>query len=362
MSKMTKKQKNILKWAFVMLLVCVVVYAFRDSAGPIYREIKETSPKILVMILLASMAYEFVESIISYILVSQYSNSKLTFLDANFMTYFISFYRVTTLGSGVIVAAFLYLRTCGLKSSEGFGMYVVQYAIHKISIAVIGVVAICLDFAYVMGVCGEYKNYLLLGVAATVVITVVLVLFAGSTKFHKGLYFVLDKMNFHGKFTRAVDKLKTQCQVMEDGAKVVLKKPGVIVGALVLNVVKSALWFAIPYIILRGEPGIYLFRTIGITAICIMLAGVIPIPGGIASSEFVLIAIFSGIVGGTDAAAMSLLYRFATFVFPFLLGTIVAIFFREIRRRKQRLYPEMFVEMSREKDELDMELGFDTEE
>ena len=75
-----------------------------------------------------------------------------------------------------------------------------------------------------------------------------------------------------------------------------------------------------------------------------------------------LIAIFSGIVGGTDAAAMSLLYRFATFVFPFLLGTIVAIFFREIRRRKQRLYPEMFVEMSREKDELDMELGFDTVE
>ena len=66
----------------------------------------------------------------------------------------------------------------------------------------------------------------------------------------------------------------------------------------------------------------------------VMLAAVIPMPGGIGSSELVMTAIYSGLVGSAAAGAMALLYRFDTFMFPFIIGAFTAIFFKRFKRYK----------------------------
>ena len=66
----------------------------------------------------------------------------------------------------------------------------------------------------------------------------------------------------------------------------------------------------------------------------VMLAAVIPMPGGIGSSELVMTAIYSGLVGSAAAGAMALLYRFATFMFPFIIGAFTAIFFKRFKQYK----------------------------
>lgn len=35
MKKLTETQKSIIKWAFVLVLLGLIVYVFRDMAGPI---------------------------------------------------------------------------------------------------------------------------------------------------------------------------------------------------------------------------------------------------------------------------------------------------------------------------------------
>jgi len=45
-------------------------------------------------------------------------------------------------------------------------------------------------------------------------------------------------------------------------------------------------------------------------------------------------AIYSGLVGSAAAGAMALLYRFATFMFPFIIGAFTAIFFKRFKRYK----------------------------
>ena len=55
------------------------------------------------------------------------------------MTYFVSFYRTATLGSGAGVSALVYLNEYGVKTSEAFGMYMIEYAVHKLSIVIIPV-------------------------------------------------------------------------------------------------------------------------------------------------------------------------------------------------------------------------------
>ena len=56
-----------------------------------------------------------------------------------------------------------------------------------------------------------------------------------------------------------------------------------------------------------------------------MLSAVIPALGGIGSTEFVFIMMFSVVVNPALAGSAALLYRFGTFIFLFLVGIFVAI-------------------------------------
>lgn len=333
MKKLTKTQKNIVKWICVIVILALIVYVFRDLAGPILLQLKETSWKIIVLIVLATLMYGLCESVITCILARQY-NKNYRYVEALGMTYFCSFYRAATLGSGAGVAAVVYLNCCGLKGSEALGMYTIEYAIHKLSTAVLAAVLFITNYAYMMQEFADYKWYLLLGFAATVIITACLMLFACASWFHRFLYFLMDKVNFKGRFTEQFDKVRNQCMIMEEASKTLLKNMKVVVGILLINLVKFCFWFIIPYIVLYSTGNLTPYSSLGITAVCVMLAAVIPAPAGIGSSEFVMIALYSGLVGSAAAGAMALLYRFATFVVPFIIGAFVAVFFGKIKKKE----------------------------
>lgn len=87
------------------------------------------------------------------------------------------------------------------------------------------------------------------------------------------------------------------------------------------------------------KSGIDSVAVLAITSLSVMLAAVIPSPAGIGSTEFVFTTLFAGIVGTGMAGSASLLYRFGTFVFPFLVGTVVVIV-RYIRRKKMSAHSQ----------------------
>lgn len=335
MKKLSDRQKTLIKWACVLVLAGLIVYVFRDMAGPIIRQLMNTSAKVIALITLATLLYGLIESIITYVLMKQTDNN-MTFADANLMTYFVSFYRVSTLGSGTIVAAALFMSQCGIKGSKGLGLYSIDYAIHKMTICIMAVTLFLANRTFMMDIFGEYSTYVFLGVIATVVITLAIVLFACWPLFHRFLIWLLGKVNglFKGKFKAQLEALSEQCVMMEEASRLVLKKPLVILKVFLLDICKFSCWFSIPYIVCHNLLDINVVTSIGITAMSVMLAAVIPMPGGIGSSELVMTAIYSGLVGAASAGAMALLYRFATFMFPCILGAFVAIFFGRFKKYK----------------------------
>lgn len=98
MKKLSDRQKTLIKWLCVLVLVGLIIYVFRDMAGPIMSQLVKTSPVVVAAILGATLLYGVIESCITFILMRQVENN-MTFFDANIMTYFVSFYRVSTLGS-----------------------------------------------------------------------------------------------------------------------------------------------------------------------------------------------------------------------------------------------------------------------
>ena len=128
-------------------------------------------------------------------------------------------------------------------------------------------------------------------------------------------------------------QLQYQCHMMEEASKHLLKNRLLIVETIGLNLLKLAFWYSIPFLIFGSDSGMALQEVLAITSLSVMLAAVIPSPAGIGSTEFVFTSLFAGIVGTGAAGSASLLYRFGTFVFPFLVGAIVVLV-RRVRKKQ----------------------------
>lgn len=315
----------------MLVILTAIVYTFRDSAAPILEQLKKTTPEIIAGICIMTVIYHVIEGFITTVLAREY-NPEFTWKMGIGNAFFCSFYRVATLGSGAGVAAIVYLGDHGVEYFCGFGLYMLQYAFHKISMVLFSIFFFVVSWNYMYQHFASYLGLLAGGYAITVVITIFLILFCCSVQFHKLLYLILDFLDriTKGRLKDKTADVREQCGMLEAASKHLLKKKRLVVGVIMLNMLKFCFWYGIPYLIFATHSEVTLAQTMAVTSLSIMLAAVIPAPAGIGSTEWVFTALFSEIVGAGMAGMASLLYRFGTFVFPFMVGAVVVI----IRRVK----------------------------
>lgn len=319
--------------AFVLILIAIIVYTFRDSAGPILAELKETSLWVIFIISVLAVIYELVEGWITYSFARKY-NPTFTYRMGVESAFYCSFYRVATLGSGAGVAAVYYFNEKGIEVSKGTGMYMVEYVLHKVGIAIFSAIFFLVSFGFMSGHYGEYTWMLISGYGITIVIAVILLLFGCSKRFHSLLLLLVDKLNRKGRFDEQRALLQEQCTILEDASSKLLHEKRFVLGILGKNLLKFAFWYSIPYFVLMDTGAVTLPQAMAVTSLSVMLAAVIPSPAGIGSTEFVLAMLFEVLVGAGAAGSATLLYRFATFVLPFVIGAVIVIVRRIARRRK----------------------------
>ncbi len=304
--------------------MAVIVYTFREQAGPILHELKNTSMWVVAVICLSSLVYECMEGAVTMGFAREY-RPEFSYIFGVESAFFCSFYRVATLGSGAGIAAVYYFNEKGIPVSKGTGMYMIEYVLHKLSIAIFSVIFFALSFGFMMEYFGEYSHLLAVGYILTVCISGVMVFACYSTKLHKWIFLVLDKINRKHKFDGQIRELREQCVVLEEASAFLLSKPLLIIRTIFMDLVKLAFWYGIPYVVFYKTGEITLPQTLAVTSLSVMLAAVLPSPAGIGSTEFVFTLLFAAVAGTGAAGSASLLYRFATFVFPFLVGMIIVI-------------------------------------
>lgn len=329
-----QRQKLAAKWALVILLLGIIVYTFRNSAGSILSQLKETKPAVIAVICMMSAVYHVLEGRITEILAREYQPG-FTWKMGIANALYCSFCRVATLGSGSGVAAVYYLNEHGVGYGQAFGLYMLQYALHKISIALFSLLFFVLSWGDMHLHFQAYLGLLLMGYLVTGVIAVCLILCCCSARFHRGLFRVLDLVNrkANNKLGVLIAQLWEQCSMMEEASRYLLRRKSMIIRIIGLNIFKLCFWYAIPYVLLREKADIALHMAMAVTSLSVMLAAVLPAPAGIGTTEFVFITLFSEITEEKTAGAASLLYRFAVFVFPFLMGAAVVVARRFKKKR-----------------------------
>lgn len=314
--------------------MAAIVYTFRDTAGPIAAQLLKTAPSVIIGICMMTIGYHLLEGRITMKLAREY-NPGFSYRAGVGNAFFCSFYRVATLGSGAGVAGVIYLGENGVEHSIGFGLYMIQYALHKISIALFSVIFFCVSWDYMYTHFSSYMWLLMAGYGVTIIITLILILLCCSTAFHKVLFQFLDWLD--GKLNRRLDvqiaSLRGECRMLERASKHIIRKKRLVAETILLCMVRNAFWYGMPYLIFAGHTEITLVQTMAVTSLAVMLAAVVPAPGGIGSTELVFTSLFAGIAGTGFAGSTALLYRFATFIFPFIIGLFIVVG-RRIQGRK----------------------------
>ncbi|MCD8133543.1 MAG: lysylphosphatidylglycerol synthase domain-containing protein [Clostridiales bacterium] len=314
--------KNKRLWAkiiFVAVLICIIIYTFRGSWRSILQQIASTTPQILALIAGATVVYHLIEAWITYSLAKLYRPG-FHYRNAVYNAFYCSFYRLSTLGSGSGVAAIVYLGKHGVGYAEATGMYTIQYIIHKVSIAIFSGVSFLFNWRVMASHYKNYAVYLILAYILTAAICLLFVLLLIYPGFHRLILSLARKLNRSHKHDGLIRRLEDSIVILEHSSGTLLRNWGKIVTSILKNMLKLCVWYSIPFLILYKTGEISFLSSLSITSLSVMTAGVIPTPAGIGSTELIMTGLFSLMMDVHKAAAVTLLYRIATFILPFVIG------------------------------------------
>lgn len=340
--KQVKFRKTWLKVIFVAVLLLIIAYTFRNSAGDILTELQNTPLQIILAILGSSVIYLLIEAWLTWSLAIRY-NPDFKYHQAVYNAFMVCFYRLSTLGSGNGVAAVYNLGQHGIEYSEAIGMYMVQYVMHKISIAIFSGIFFLVNWQFMWTNFRDYGILLIAAYGLTVLICIGLILFVVSKWFHTLILNIGQHFNKSGKLDGPLMKLETNAQIMEVSTSRLIHDKKLLFVMIIKNLVKSVFWYGIPFLILYGSGDLSLLQSLSTTSLAVMTAAVIPTPAGIGAVEFVMTGLYSVIVGVNRAGAITILYRIATFIFPFAAGGVAILGHRFFAKKRGKKHQKMKV-------------------
>ncbi|MBQ7507469.1 MAG: flippase-like domain-containing protein [Lachnospiraceae bacterium] len=320
------KKTTILKIAFLIFIVFVVVYTFRNLWDRVFFEIVHTPISVIVVICISALLYEVAEGWVLTTLARVY-NPEFSLLSGIGCALYCCFYRLASAGTGTGLAAVFYLSDRGVEYSKATGMYTLEYVFHRVSMAIFCLLFIAVNLPFMIRYYSEYGGLLIAGFLLTAALSVLLLFICLSKRAHRMIHKLVARINRKGKIDRYVDYINNEIELFEMGSRDLFGNKVRIVTIIAQNMLKLFFWCVIPYLILQGNPDYQynISQYLAVTSLCLIISAVIPALGGIGSTDFAFIMLFSVIVQPGVAGSVAILYRFATFVFLFVVGIFVAI-------------------------------------
>ena len=183
-------------------------------------------------------------------------------------------------------------------------------------------------------------------IIAGILLTIVIVAFllAMSVSLNVQIFFVSlsNKLFKSERLRKWVDTCNQQIYSLRETVQTIIQDRTALLRIYLWNMLKLVFWYVI---LIENHPKIDFLLTISFISFAVVLSGVIPTPAGIGSFEFVYLLLFRPVVGTVDAVSSLLLYRFSSFILPFLYGFVYVI------AERRRVIKEEIIEVKKENKE-----------
>ncbi|CUX47439.1 lysylphosphatidylglycerol synthase transmembrane domain-containing protein [Clostridium sp. C105KSO13] len=316
---MKKKLSKIWRPAFFVFVLFIIYMMFKDSWGDIWEALKKTSWKVLAGVVICSILYNCFDGIAVAKLLRSCDN-KFPWNEGIKCSFYYSFFRVVTFGSGTAPAGMYYVNKRGIPVDRSLGIFTLNYIVQRIAVCLYFIVSFLLNYQTMHPYFGSYRRYMIYGVVLAVLIVTALITACICETLHTWLLGLAEKVLRKEKYGEKIKEWEQRAVTVRTEAETLLKDKKLLLEVLLLNFLKLSAWFLIPVIVFRKAGLLEVPLLIATASMMQALSGVIPAPGGIGAVEFVFVSLFTPLVGRVDAVFGMLLYRFSTYILPFILG------------------------------------------
>lgn len=316
-------------WVILLLLAGASVY-YKDSWQDIWTGIQQITRGELLHCILFSVAAYFLEGMTIACMMNTVLPSLPVKKGVN-IAYLCEFYRLITLGNGSGFAEIYYLHKNKIETGTATALTMLQYICKRTAIIILGSIGFGILFfrCDTQALCKDYVGFMIIGY---VVSLLVITLFLCVALLNKVASVILKLMEWtvtkKPSWERRVYAWKEQIVLLNQSGRIILGQKYKIILVILLQTGKLFLFYAIPAYLLRGclQSQVALpdfLLCILLMSVAYMLSGVIPAPSGVGSLEFVFLLFFSGVAKTQTAVPAILVFRFATWVIPFMIGGVI---------------------------------------
>lgn len=310
--------------ATLALLSLLVFWVFRDHYREILRNIQAVNLWELLLLLGMGLLYQMLEALVCVSLVSTQLPS-FSFRQAAAVTFLGVFGNVSTLSAGTIPMQSYYLHRHGLMMGRGIGTMTLEYVFHKCSILLYTTCLLLLQGRWLRETGTGLSRYMLLGYGICALIIAALLLLCTWEKVQWLAVWGIDHLPNTEKWKSRKHQWKANLTALYAQSQRLLRDGRCLIKVLAWNALKLCCLYSIPFLAMEmlGISGPTFWQVQLLTALMHLISNALPNVAGVGPVEFAFVMIFSHYMEYAQASSALILYRVATFFFPFTLSIFV---------------------------------------
>lgn len=308
----------------LLILTLLVFLVFREDYKEIVENICSVRITGLMLVVALGVLYQTLDSAVCYVLI----RSKLpcfTFLQAIRVTYLGVFGSVSTFSVGCIPMQSYYLHCCGLTAGSGIGVLMLEYVLHKSSILIYATGMLLIQGRWFSAADSNLLHYILFGYIICVLIIAALILLCTWKKLLQFALWGINHFPNTEKWRNRKQIWAVNLNALYTESQETLRSPRLLGKAIVLNGLKLFCFYSIPFCCFRimNLSVLPFWRVQLLASLMYLITNALPNVAGMGPTEFAFILIFSCHMEYAQASSALILYRIATFFFPFILSIFV---------------------------------------
>lgn len=331
-----KEKKILIRCAAIVFIGFLLWSIFHRNYQEVLELIMQIPINLFVIILGVGLLYQLAEAVICLVFVKRYLET-FSFLSAVQLVFIGFFTNIASMGTGIIPAKSYYLYKRGMPTGHGISVMTYEYIFHRTSVLI--------WVLFLLPVINNIMRtdhigihwWLILGIVITAGINTLLILLCTWEKFRSFSFYILEKIPLNEKWKEKKKTWKEQINGLYSESKSVIKDKKLIIEMLALNMVKLAILYLIPWLSLFaiGEGTSCTFgKSFVLAAVMLLVTSVIPNVAGMGPAEYMFIFVYGFYTTHASAASAMLLYRAATYFFPFLISIVAVMFAKRMDAMK----------------------------
>ena len=323
--------KRIAAGLLVLLLAGLTVYlVFRNHYREILASLRSVSPAGAAVLFALAALYQAFEALVCRELVRA-RLAEFSYLEALEVTFLGVFGNVATFAVGSIPLQSCRLHQSGLTVGHGVGIMTVDYIFHKLTILLYAVAMLLLQGRWFSAACPGLSGYLAAGCAICALVSAALVLVCTWERVKSLALRCIGLLPETEKWAQRKASWRANVESLYGEAQHVLKNRSCCGKALALNILKFLCLYAAVFLSIRlvGGPALPFWRVQLLSSVMVLISSALPNVAGIGPAEFSFLLIFSQCMDYALASSALLLYRAATYFFPFAVSALFLLWTRK---------------------------------